>query len=108
MPTNKATPADAGCWVGGHWGQYAVARMIQLAEEWGYRGDQLCALAYRHLAQQTPYDIEPLDADEWQILHDGADEVETWLNENVAPEGFHFTWDDGEFFLRAEEDDAED
>ncbi len=36
-----------------------------------------------------------------EIMHDAVDEVEQWLQENVAPVGYYFEWRDGEFFLSA-------
>lgn len=99
----RLTAKAAGCWVDGHTGQYAVATMVKLAEDHGYRDDEICALAYRHLAENTPYDIPPLDDDEHEKLMDAADEVEAWMNEHLAPEGFSFGWHDGEFFLWANE-----
>ena len=36
---------------------------------------------------------------EHEILFDAAEQVETWLNDQVAPEGYSFGWSDGEFML---------
>lgn len=38
--------------------------------------------------------------DQWRDL---LDEIEKWLNDNVAPEGYSFGWEDGDFFLNSEE-----
>ena len=44
---------------------------------------------------------EYLTDDEYAWLSDAGDEVETWLNDNVAPEDHLFGWFDGEFFLQS-------
>jgi hypothetical protein len=28
-----------------------------------------------------------------------ADDAEAWLNDHIAPDGYRFLWNDGEFFL---------
>jgi hypothetical protein len=107
----KATPADAGCYVEGWWGQYAVAHMIQRATEFGYEELQLEALAARHLDQMggsTPTLLELTDT-EHEVMQDASDDVESWLNEHAAPEDYSFGWQDGEFFLASDawwEDDT--
>src|SRR6266704_4844287 len=95
----KAPPSDAGCYVDGHWGQYAVAHMINRAEEFGYNNAEVIALADRHIASMGPSDAPGLTVDEYWALNDASDEVEQWLNENIAPEGYSFGWHEGEFFL---------
>lgn len=99
----KAQPTDAGCWIDGHWGQFGVARLVQIAEENGYTDAGLIDLASRHLAAMGPSTAPDLTDDEHEILSDGADEVEAWLNEHIAPEGYSFGWQDGEFFLQSAE-----
>ena len=106
----RATPEDAGCYVDGHWGQYAVAHMINRAEEFGYGTaehfgatladpsarqqleDQqaLIHLADRHLASMGPSDAPGLSDDEHEVLMQASDDVENWLNKHVAPEGYSF------------------
>jgi hypothetical protein len=123
MTIIKATPADAGCYVDGHWGQYAVAHMVNRAEEFGYGTarhfgatlddpaarqeleDQqtLIHLADRHIASIGPSDAPGITDDEHEVLSDAADEVEQWLNDNVAPEGYSFGWYEGEFYLWPDE-----
>jgi hypothetical protein len=95
----KATPEDVGCYVDSHWGQYAIAHMIERATEFGYHDEALEDIANRHLASIGPSDSEPITDDEHEAMMDGADEVEQWLNENIAPEGYSFGWWEGEFFL---------
>ena len=99
MAIVKATAADAGCYVDGHWGQYAVAHMIERATEFGWSDDELEDIAARHIASIGPSTSEPITDDEHEALSDASDEVEAWLNEHAAPEGYSFGWSDGEFFL---------
>lgn len=114
----KATPEDAGCYVDGHWGQYAVAHMINRAEEFGYGSavhfgqgvtDELAEqqaivhLADRHIAAIGPSDAPGLTDAEYEALSEASDEVEAWLNEHVAPEGYSFGWFEGEFYLWSDE-----
>lgn len=97
----RLIPTDAGCYVDGHWGQYAVAHMVQRAEEMGYDNPEVTSLADRHMDECAHGSIarKPLDDDEHEALIDASDEVEEWLNEHIAPEGYHFGWHEGEFFL---------
>jgi hypothetical protein len=44
------------------------------------------------------------DGDDGEWLSEGADDACSWMNENVAPEGFVFTFDEG-FYLYAEDED---
>lgn len=99
----RATPANAGCWVDGHWGQYAVAHLVDKASEWGYADAKVIDIATRHLATIGPSEAPQITDDEHDALSGASDEVEAWLNEHVAPEGYHFGWCDGEFFLWSEE-----
>lgn len=97
----RATPADAGCWVEGWWGQYGVAHLAEKAEAWGYADAEVIDLATRHLATMGPNTANSpeLTDNEHEALSDASDEVENWLNDHVAPEGYSFGWWEGEFFL---------
>ena len=93
-----------GCYVGGSWGQYATARMIQIASEsWGYDDHGVTLLAQRKLDSMMPSRNIELTEDEEQELSDHDDDVVNWLNENVASEGHSFGWYDGEFFYQSQE-----
>ncbi len=104
----KATPADAGCWIDGHWGQYGVARLVEIARDLGYSADglpgtaEVVSIAERKMSEcaQPGHDAGLTDEDH-ERLSDASDEVEDWLNTNVAPEGYSFGWHDGEFFLQS-------
>lgn len=98
----RAMPADAGCWIDGHWGQYGIARVIDIAVSHGWDDAEADDLATRHLASIGPSSAPDLTNDEFERLVAAADDAEIWLNEHVAPDGFYFEWSDGEFFLTEE------
>lgn len=102
--TTRAKAADAGCWIDGHWGQYGVARMVEIAATHGYGDETLVGAMARELTYMGPnmgsdHRTDEMRENDGEILMDGADGVEAWLNDNVAPGGFSFGWHDGEFFL---------
>jgi len=107
----RAKPDDAGCYVDGTWGTYATAHMVHRAREFGYDQAEVTALADRHMDEHvhggiTHEGIEPLTTDEyWELAEAGqtGGDVENWLNEHIAPEGYSFGWHDGEFFLQSAE-----
>lgn len=94
----KLTADDSGCWVDGHWGQYAVAHLVQRAEELGYADAEVISLADRHM-DDLGSRTTSLSDDEYWALNEASSEVENWLNDNVVPEGYSFGWHEGEFFL---------
>lgn len=102
-PPVRLASDDAGCWVDGHWGQYAVAHMVNRAEELGYDDAEVISLADRHIASMGRSEAPGLTSDEYWALSEASDEVEAWLNEHVSPEGHYFGWSDGEFFLGSDE-----
>lgn len=95
------TADDAGCWIDGHWGQYAIARMASIAGAFGFEdaSPRLMDIVARKLASMGPNGGPDITPDEEEYLFDSADEVEEWLNDNIAPEGYVFAWYEGEFFL---------
>jgi hypothetical protein len=104
----KVDPATAGCWIDGHLGQYAVPRMIEIAADHGYRDPatdppfaqpDIVDIARRKLASMGPSTSPQISDDEEEQLMWTVDDVESWMNENIAPEGYSFGWLDGEFFL---------
>lgn len=99
MDKVKATANDAGCWVDGVRGYHALVRMVDIAEQHGYplsEGD-------RDMVER--YDTGSTDHD--SVIHTIADEAESWLNDNVAPDGYSFGWHDGDFMLWSESDWSE-
>lgn len=86
----RATAADAGCWVAGRHGHYAMPGVIEIALAYGWADEQASGIAQRYP------DLSESDQD---ALSDTVDDAEQWLNSHVAPQGFSFGWHDGEFFL---------
>ncbi len=99
MTVQRANANDAGCWIDGHWGQYGIARMVDIAEDYGYADAEVIDIASRHLASCGSSSAPNISDDEHESLSWAADDVEQWLTENVAPEGYSFGWHEGEFFL---------
>jgi hypothetical protein len=104
--------------IDGHWGQYATARLVEIAAGYGYPGeaDQADAKAILHemaypgsgdaavqlIVSGLPAEPAPHD-DPWEHIIDAADSAEAWLNDNIAAEGHAFGWHDGEFFYMPNE-----
>lgn len=101
MTIRKADTTDVGCLVDGHWGQYGVAKMIQIAADYGYADAWAQELAAQKLATMGPSTAEPLSDDDEEKLSDAADAAESWLNDYVAADDYCFGWHDGEFFYQS-------
>lgn len=84
-------PSDAGCWIGGHWGQYAAPRLCEIAQAHGWEID----------AESKAYidNYSNGSAEDSEIVYELADKAEEWMNRHVAPKGYSFGWQDGEFYL---------
>lgn len=104
----KVDASQAGCWIGGGWGWLGSIRVIEIAESHGFPmddDDKALVEANRGVC------VEPLTLSTGQVVEpdligelvsgqgEMADKAETWLNDNVAPEGYSFGWHDGEFYL---------
>lgn len=97
----KAKESDIGCYVDGHWGQYGTAHMIIRATEFGYEDQEVIDLAQNKMDSMLPNPTYDFSESEEEKLIYASDEVENWLNENVAEEGHSFGWYDGEFFYQS-------
>lgn len=103
--TEKLYPST-GCWIDGHWGHYASARLVQIAVSlgWDDRAAFRAAEAYlveTYLVDKAP-EVAVVDGVEVTLpeyVYGSADDAENWINDNVVPEGFHAGWSDGEFFM---------
>lgn len=100
--TPRVSSDDAGCWIEGSWGQYGIARMVEIATDYGYADAEDIRIARGHLAECSIPGSQWVTDDEVESLHDAADSIESWLNAEVAPPGYYFGWADGEFFLQSE------
>lgn len=99
----RLLPSDAGCWIDGHWGQYGVARSVEIASSFGYDDALIIDIAQRKLAAMMPSIAPEISDEDEELLASAADEVTYWLTNNVAPEGYSFDWYEGELFLQSEE-----
>lgn len=87
--------------IDGHWGQYGIARMIQLAGQLGYSDATVLDLASRKLATMMPSNAPELSDGDEDALYWAEMTVTDWLNENVAQSDHLFGWHDGEFFYQS-------
>jgi hypothetical protein len=89
---------DTGCWVDSHWGQYGIARMVEIAADHGYADAEIIGFARAHLLECAHPGTEHLSDEDAETLQDAADEIEAWLNDHVAEAEHAFGWHDGEFY----------
>jgi hypothetical protein len=83
-----ATKIETGCYVDSHHGIYAIQRLCEIAQGFGWTGE-------------VPTDEEAQGSEHY--LEQG-DEVIDWLNENVAEAGHSFDWYEGNVMYWGEED----
>ena len=93
----RATTANAGCWVDGHWGWKGIGRVIEIAVERGWPitredADDLAVYMFGNYATDD-------DEGRCDRVAEAADDAERWLTDNVAPPEHSFGWHDGEFYL---------
>ncbi len=101
---STSTP-EPGCYVDSHWGQYAVARMVQVAAELGWEDEQASDLARRHLAAMGPSSEPGLVGDEFEELMGACDDAEDWLNHHATVAGHSWGWYEGDFGLYPNEEE---
>lgn len=100
--SDKIVPIT-GCYVDGHWGQYAIARVIIVAKDFDYDNNEAVSLAAKHLDSMGPSTSPDLTSDEMEMLVEFCDDAEMWLNQNVCRDGYSWNWNDGEFFYQNNE-----
>lgn len=96
-PITRASVSDAGTWVDGSRGVYAPVIMLDLAIEHGYQvaADDQGLVAWARDGYPTD-EGRPDFPEFWDEL---LGEVEEWMSEHVAPDGYSFGWLDGDFIL---------
>lgn len=89
----RVSPDAAGCWIDGHIGHYLSAEIILTAAAYGWKDERAINAAMKYWGG--------LDGDEnlAEYVYDAADDAIEWLNANVAPEGYAFDYEDGEFYM---------
>ncbi len=119
MPIVNGHPAECGCYVEGHWGQYGPDHLADQAEGFGWSPDKPTddPRILRHFADQlmdAGLDVILL----WEWHSESGDDIETWLNDHTEPgfggmvlaepgpglveappKNYVWHWHDGEFFL---------
>lgn len=86
-----------GCIIDGHWGIYSQAKMVLIAADFGFTGKEVKIAKRLMIEHDMPGVNAHIREGEWDILN--CTDAENWLNETVAPEGYSFGWNNGEFFL---------
>lgn len=95
-------PGDAGCYLDGHMGWHNTYRVVDLATEsgWTVPTDYVTALAdYRENGYMAEGDSIDAMMDQGGLVEQATD----YLN-SLAPDGYVFLWDMGEFALVTEAD----
>lgn len=87
--------SENGCYVDGHWGQYAMAHMVTQFSGTVYQLSSAEEILVRRCS--ADYQLEP-DEDLHEQLVALADEAENAINGALA-DGRVAHWHDGEFFL---------
>lgn len=102
----KATPAQAGCWIGSEWKEYSASRLFTLAKVQGYEPSIDMQRAFDTITKSMTHPEEYFEESEinWASDHVTAsvDFIQEWLNDYVAPEGFTFMWIENEFYLMSD------
>ncbi len=105
----RETPKASGCWLEGSRGWHASATLVRIAHDYGMTltADDVAILdsyesgLVEKVGLSTGETVDPTECVTGQ--GDLADQAEEWLNDHVAPEGYSFGWNDGEFFLQSSE-----
>ena len=99
---------EAGCLIDGHWGQYAIDRMADIAEDLGaYETDLgVCVDDPRWWRSWTTRHaelgmLERINYD-WDQHAEAGERVERWLNDHA--EGCRVEWVDGECFIVSDDE----
>lgn len=100
MPTTATVnghSAEYGCYIAGHWGQYAVDRTAEIAESFGIVIDaDRDPRVLRDLALNTENENESMWL--WHSHYDASDDIVAALNDATDKESL-WHWIDGELFL---------
>lgn len=103
MTPIKLTSSHAGCLFDSHSrGHYIVPTVIEYADDLGRPTDPF--VKYALFRYSTDHH---LNADEFphEALIEESDKAIQWMNDNCAPEGYAFDWNDGDFGLYPIEDE---
>lgn len=104
MDAPKITPADAGCWLDGAMGWHNTYRVAERAFAFGWLADKPedKASADATIEAFKAYrDGEGGDGDVVDVMHEISLDATDYL-QSLAPDGYSFEWDAGEFCLVSE------
>lgn len=96
----RMSSADAGCIFDSHRGHFIVPDVVRFAYRHGRPTDPFVVFA---LARYDDEYFKPTYPSEGMI--EEADAATVWLNANLAPEGFAFDWNDGDYGLYEVDDE---
>lgn len=94
MTKNTWTQADAGCYIDGARGIYMVDRIVEIAEDHGFKVEG-CDDDHSHTAGDGSYTS-------WaacEFADEIADEATDHMNEAAAVDGFYWGFNDGDWGL---------
>lgn len=111
-------PAETGCYIDGHWGQYGPDRLAEIAEGFDWVPDDPLddPRELRNIADNLADDADDgvvnvhapqgwTEADAWERHHEAAERILDWLNDHThgtrKSDGADVTWGevDGAWFL---------
>ena len=85
---------ETGCWVDGHWGQYAVTQLIDIARNRGFEVSRTGELAISNYT--SGYDVASSAEDD--LVVQLGDDALYFINDEVLPDGYRVDWYEGEVF----------
>lgn len=104
MPTVAGQVVETGCWIDGHWGQYANDRLAEIADshfDWMPTSWQDDPRRIRKSAEDS--EDQPKSTDLWELHHEAGDLILDWLNAKTDND-HTWVWHDGELYLWATDD----
>ena len=85
-------PIQTGCYISGVWGWHSIARILDVAAEFGVEIKQ------RDVRLMHAYDRGWTMANLAEVVTDIADDYERQINDHL-PDGYVASWYEGEFFV---------
>lgn len=88
MPQCNGHPVEPACYIEGHWGQYGLDRMAEIAEAFGW--EPLTPMHDPRVQRQAADAADEAGraeqaAQHWEWHARAADDIEDWLNEHTPP-----------------------
>jgi len=96
--TVKGQLVEPGCWVAGHWGQYALDRLAEIAEIFGWQPDTWMDDPRALRKRAELFDADNAEHNYWDLYHDSDEPILEWLNTHTDDQ-FVWHWWEGELYL---------